>query len=473
MLVVVVLGGVALIADSTGSRPPSASPANPTSLVAAADAESSAWYCTGQSTQTESTAVGSVDLTNTTDHAISGTMTSITDTGVTVNSAVSVPARAQIVVAAPASSGYWISESVVLSGGGVAVSQLLHGPSGWDVAPCQSTTSQQWYFPSGTTSGSSDLFMALFNPTSTPDVVDLTFVTPVGIEHPISFQGIVLEPGQTQVEDVGTYVQNQRTVATTVAARTGRVVASETQVIAGAVNGLANIPGSPNVQQKWALPLSQEVTGGSSSIDVYNPGSTVEDVTVRARLSSGPLPVFEQKLPPGSTWTLVTSAQTRIPKTSASGGSYTTTITATGGPGVVIGRSVAAPNGSAAPQAGAANAIDGLSTMAPSHQWVLPSPGTSSDPAVAGAAPAAVALSNPSATDETYVISVLTPSGLRVITRGRLPVGTFIALGGAPLTSAGLNPLIISATGSVAVSESLVPSGGYGVVTMPGIAIDQ
>ena len=378
-----------------------------------------------------------------------------------------------MVIAAPASSGYWISESLVLSGGGVAVSQLVHGPSGWDVAPCQSTTSQQWYFPSGTTSGSSDLFMALFNPTSTPDVVDLTFVTPEGVEHPISFQGIVLEPGQTQVEDVGTYVQNERTVATTVSTRTGRVVATETQVIAGAVNGLANIPGSPHVQQKWALPLSQEVTGGSSSIDVYNPGSTIEDVTVRARLTSGPLPVFEQKLAPGSTWTLVTSAQTRIPKTSATGGSYTTIITATGGPGVVIGRSVAAPNGASAPQAGAANAIDGLSTMSPSHRWVPPAPGTSSDPAVAGAAPAAVALSNPSSTDETYVISALTPNGLRVITRGRLPVGTFIALSGPPLTSAGLNPLIVSATGSVAVSESLAPTGGYGVVTMPGIPLDR
>src|ERR1019366_2473409 len=91
-------------------------------------------------------------------------------------------------------TGTWFSEVVTLSGGGVAVSQALQGSPGWAEAPCQSSTSQQWYFPSGVTTGSNALFVALFNPTSTPDVVDLSFATLKGVVHPINFQGIVLQP---------------------------------------------------------------------------------------------------------------------------------------------------------------------------------------------------------------------------------------------------------------------------------------
>jgi hypothetical protein len=44
-------------------------------------------------------------------------------------------------------------------------------------------------------------------------------------------------------------------------------------------------------------------------------------------------------------------------------------------------------------------------------------------------------------------------------------------LSGPPLTAAGLNPLLVSSSGSVAISEDVAPSGAYGVVTMPGIPL--
>lgn len=471
--VLVLVVGVAIAARSTTSTPSIGPPLAPGAIVSATSAESSAWYCTGQSTAATQVAVGSVDLTNTSSRPVDGSITSTSDSGATVATPVSVPARSQVVVATPATAGSWVSQAVIMTGGGVAVTQLVHGPSGWAQAPCQSSTARQWYFPSGTTAGSDDIDMALFNPSSTPDVVDLAFVTPSAVVHPISFQGIVLQPGQTQVEDVGTYVQNQPSVATTVTTRTGRVVASEIQVFAGSVSGLAIVPGAPRPQQQWSIPQSEEVASGTSSIDIFNPGPGAESVTVRTRLASGPLPAFHARLAPDASWNLATSDQTRIPKSDGSGaGNYTTVVDATGGAGVVVGRSVAGPSGAPAPQAGQSNAIDALTATSPSRLWVVPAPGTGAAPVQAGAAPTALALSNPTGATETYVVSVMTPTGTRAITRGRLPPSTFIALSGAPLAGAGLNPLLVRASGSVAISENVGPTGAYGVVTMPGIPLD-
>ncbi len=467
VLVAVVVVGVAVLAGAAVSSPSSGPPLTPGAIVASSGAESSAWYCTGQTTASGQLAVGSIDLTNTGGSPVGGSVTSISDSGDTVATPVTVPARSQVVAGAPATSGAWVSQTVLLSGGGVAVTQSVHGPSGWAEAPCVSGTSQQWYFPSGQTTGSNDLYIAMLNPTSTPDVVDLTFVTPSGVLHPISFQGLVLQPEQIQVENIGTYVQDQSAVATTVAARTGRVVASETQVFSGSSSGLAIVPGSPRPERQWSIPQSGEIPMGSSSIDIFNPGSTTEVVTVRCRLASGPLPPFQAHVLPDSAWTLATSTQTRIPK----GGGYTTVVQATGGPGVVVGRTVVAPSAAPAPQAGMSTTVDALSTAAPSRLWVVPSPGSTASPAVAGATPETLALSNPTDTTATYVVSVMSPSGLRVLTRGRLPTSTFISLSGSFLSGAGLNPLLVSASGPVALSENVGPTGTYGVVTMPGIPL--
>ena len=50
------------------------------------------------------------------------------------------------------------------SGGGVAVTQAVHGSSGWSQAPCQSTTSAQWYFAGGSTAAANALYVSLLNP---------------------------------------------------------------------------------------------------------------------------------------------------------------------------------------------------------------------------------------------------------------------------------------------------------------------
>jgi hypothetical protein len=363
-------------------------------------------------------------------------------------------------------TGSWLSEAVTFTGGGVAVTQAVLGPSGEAESPCQSSTSQQWYFPSGVTTGSNALFVALFNPTSTPDVVDVSFVTLKGVVHPINFQGLVVQPGAMQVEAVSPYVQEQASLATIVKARTGRLVASELQLFAGGGSGLALVPGSPHAEQDWTIPQAEETANGTSEIDVFNPGSTTQDVTVRARAGSIALAPFHARVFPDTTWVLSTGAQTRIPKDDA----YSAVIEARGGSGVVVGRIVAAPSTSPAPQVGMAMAIGALSAATPSGRWVVPSPGSAAQPALPGA-PARLVVANVSTERESYVVEVMEPTGLSVIASGALGSSLTFSPDTAILARAGRNPLIVSASGPAAVSQDLGPSGSIGVVTMPGIPL--
>jgi hypothetical protein len=470
-LVVLVVAGVGIAVGVKGTPAPVGAAPNPGALVGAPDAESSAWYCTGQSTA-GGVSPGFLVLTNTTSKPVTADITAISDSGATAHAAAAVPPRAAVAPAIPAlSSGSWESETVITSGGGVAVTQTISNVLGWSQAPCQSTTSDQWYFAGGSTAAANALYVSLLNPTSTPVVVDLSFVTSGGTVHPINYQGIVLPAGQVAVENVTNEVQQISTVSTVVTTRTGRVVASEVQGIVGAggtSGGVSLIPGAMAAQPHWAIPQAQEVPGGSTEIDVFNPGTTSESVTVRFRLPSGALTPLTQKILPGTTWPIFTSTQTRIPANQT----YATVIDATGGSGVVVSRTVSlAGTATPPPQAGVAVAVGGLSTDSPSGEWVVPPPGTSASPAVSGAAPAYLALLNTSTAAETYSAAATTATGSKVVATGTVAPGTAVLVSGSPLTAAGLNPIVVRASGPMAVSEDVGPSAGVGIVSMPGIPL--
>ncbi len=298
-LVVVVVAGVGVAAGARGNSTTSGAAATPSALVGAPDAESSAWYCTGQSAAS-GVSPGFLVLTNGSSAPVTGTITSVSDGGASARTPVAVPARGVAAPSLPAlSSGSWEAETVTLSGGGVAVTQAVHGSSGWSQAPCQSSTSANWYFPGGTTASSAAMYVSLLNPTSTPVVVDLSFLTPSGAVHPINYQGIVLQAGQVAVESASSEVQNVSTVSTVVSTRTGRVVAAEVQVFAGST-GLSLVPGAAHPGLQWAIPQAQEMGGGVSEIDVFNPGTMPEAVTVRLSLPSGPLAPLTDTVAPGT-----------------------------------------------------------------------------------------------------------------------------------------------------------------------------
>ena len=370
------------------------------------------------------------------------------------------------------SSGSWESETVITSGGGVAVTQTVHNSLGWSQAPCQSTTSAQWYFAGGSTAAANALYVSLLNPTSTPVVVDLSFLTPAGMVHPINYQGIVLPAGQVAVENVTSEVQQVATISTVVATRTGRVVASEVQELVGpggTSGGLSLVPGVPAPQSHWAIPQAQEVPGGSPRSTSSTRAPSTETVTVRFRLPSGPLAPLTDKVLPGTTWSLSTSAQTRIPDNET----YATTIDATGGPGVVVGRTVNLPT---APRRRPRPAWrwrwTALSTSHPAGEWVVPPPGTGDSPAVSGAAPGVPRAVQHLAGPESYTRVRRRPRRATTWSpRARWPPGAWPMVSGSPLAAAGLDPIMVRASGPMAVSEDAGPSAGFGVVSMPGIPL--
>jgi hypothetical protein len=309
--------------------------------------------------------------------------------------------------------------------------------------------------------------VSLLNPTSTPVVVDLSFMTPTGAVHPINYQGVVLPPGQVVVENVASEVQNTSTVSTVVTARTGRVVASELQVFSGSSSGLSAVPGVAQPSPHWAIPQGEENSGGKSEIDVFNPGSTPMAVRVHLRLASGPLAPLSSDVAPGSTWVVATDKQTRIP----AGAPYSVIVDASGGAGVVVGRTVLAPGSAASPQAGLAPGVAGSSMTSATGEWVVPPPGTAANPAVGGAAPHSLALSNTSGAPVTYRVFGVTTSRQRLLASGTLAPGLFSLVPASALSAAGFDPIVVRADGSLAVSEDLAPSGALGVVTMPGLPL--
>ena len=83
----------------------------------------------------------------------------------------------------------------------------------------------------------------------------------------------MLQPGQTQVESVAPFVQDDANVATTVSTRTGRLVASELQLSQRERHRVwPSSPVRPAPNGSGRFPENEEVAGGSSSIDVFNPG---------------------------------------------------------------------------------------------------------------------------------------------------------------------------------------------------------
>ncbi len=116
-------------------------------------------------------------------------------------------------------------------------------------------------------------------------------------------------------------------------------------------------------------------------------------------------------------------------------------------------------------------AVDGLSTTSPTGEWVVPPPGTATSPAVSGAAPASLALLNTSGGTESYTAFAMAGSGQHVVATGSLAAGTVVVVDGSALTAVGLEPILVRASGPMAVSEDAGPSGGVGVVSMPGIPL--
>ena len=469
VLVVLVVAGVGVAAGARGNPVPVSPLVAPAALVSPANAESSAWYCTGQTTSAGG-APGFLLVTNTTGHPVAATVSEETDGGSVENAAVSVPARGDVIPTVPApASGAWLSAIVTVAGGGVAVSQVVAGTDGvvgvavpeHDVGLLVLRRRFHRRVRTGSTSRCSTPRRRPSWPTS---------ASPRRAESSIrsTSRGSSCSPTRWWQR---TSAPKSRTRPWSARRSRHGPAASwrpRSRSTPATTAGLSLVPGSNAAQSTWFIPQSEETADATSEIDVYNPGQVPESVTVHLRLPSGPLAPLLHTVAPGRTWTLVTSTQTRIPVSTF----YSARIEASGGPGVVVSRDVAAPATHQSPQAGIAGAFDGLSASSSSGEWIIPAPGNPTQSPASNVGTREPGPREHLGRDRALqCVRPSRPPRAPSSSRARSHPGATSEVNGTALAPVGLNPVLVHSSGTMAISEDVGPTGMVGVVTMPGIPL--
>ena len=441
---------------------------------------SSSWYCPGAPGPAAREGATRLLLVNAAARTVGVTLAVVDSGGVQRSEALRLGSHTQADLSpGQLVDGAWLAARIEVSGGAVTATELFAGRAGRAVAPCASEVSSRWYFASGSTAEGSSLRVALSNPTPNLAVVALSFVTSSGYAAPSPFQGLVVSPWTMRMVTIGTYVQDQASVATEVAARSGAVVAGELQLYGPrGVAGVALTLGVPSPSTRWEVPSAEDATGGASELVVLNPSASSEHVAVGVRMASGPVEPFTEVLGPQSLWTLPTSRELRI----ATQEGYSLQVHASGA-GVVVARlGAGAPRGPAAWWAEDVS-VSSVQTSA-SHRWVVASLPAAvparGRPSAARAAPTKAAAASPTkSAGVSPPTLVLENPGRRAL---RVEVASWLgasrsshavevpALGTARL-AAPSGPAFVQADGPLAVVGDASPAGTSGVVAIPAIPL--
>jgi hypothetical protein len=287
----------------------------------------------------------------------------------------------------------WVGAIVDVDAGSVAVSQVIQGLT-TSVSACATSGSSVWYFATGQTRINADTVVHLLNPYPSESIVDLSFSTDQGVEQPQDFQGIDVPAGGLMTVDLGTHLRRRSAIATTVKARTGRVVAWETEWVtppaanqaivgtpqaaspfadpASPVPGVDAILGSPVPSTSWVWPDGLAGPGLDEQYVIYNPNGQTAQVRLSLGLQQGSAEPFQLSVGPYQVVPIVSEHEARIP----SGVAHWAQLTSVNGVGVVATRSLTAND---APMAGGANRT-GITRLpgavVSAARWLVPAPAT-------------------------------------------------------------------------------------------------
>jgi len=354
---------------------------------APAVALSSSWFCAGATASPGSLAAGQLVFDNAGPTVVRGSVRLVAEDGYAKTLSVSVPAggTSALTETLPgAASGEWVGAMVNLYGGMASVQQVATTAHGTSSQPCASSPATQWYFVGGAAlrNASDELF--LLDPYPVAAVADLEFTTNEGREAPLAFEGVVVPARGLAVLNVGAELGRRPRVAVTVTARTGQIVAFQTELVttppAGsallgtpgasnpviAVAGFSLTLGSTRAAKSWWWPLGGEGPGLSETYDVYNPGPTTARLTLRlisGGAGSGLASSSQLVVGPYGYITVTTNGQPwALPGTA-----YATHLQSTNGTPVVAERTVLGASPSLQRGLGAV-----LGQVQASQRWLLP-----------------------------------------------------------------------------------------------------
>jgi hypothetical protein len=323
----------------------------------------SAWYCPAATSSPNGPADGTLIMANPGDSELTATLTLVPVNGEPKAVPLTVPANARVVIhEADYLQAPHVAALVDFNGGGGVVEQMILGPAGTSTTACSSEASDHWYFPTGSTDRDWTQSIYLFNPFPGDAIVDLNFATDQGPSAPPDFQGVVVPARGLQVLDIGEHVRRRVDVATTVTARSGRVVAGQIVTHTSAPTALLGTLGAPSTGPLWVFPDGLAAPGVAEQYHIYNPAGRDAAVTVELTLDQGEAEPFDLTIPAHSSYILDANGEARIPK----GVAHAATVRSTNGVGVVAQRTVVATSPS--PHTGT-SAVLGARTAA--RDWIL------------------------------------------------------------------------------------------------------
>ena len=251
--------------------------------ISAGDARSAAWYCPGPppsallSEARERVLVSNLDAS-----PVDVAVTVFGAKGAVARRSMSAPARAAAPVATEGREAENSAIVVEPFSSQAVVEATNTGPNLLTTAPCATQPSAVWNFAAGTTVRGVEDWVVLFNPFGDDAVVDMSFFTDGGFERPDKLQGLTIPRRSRVAVAVHQYVRRQQSVATTIAARTGRVVAQQTVVFGPDSNrsGETRSIGAVAPAQEWVFPSGRTAAGSVRTLALSNPGDLDAEVDV-------------------------------------------------------------------------------------------------------------------------------------------------------------------------------------------------
>jgi Family of unknown function (DUF5719) len=392
---VLVVLAVAVVAGVSLSQLGTTSPSVPAAQAEAASeapavALSGSWFCGGATAAPGSVASGELVFANAGSAPVQGTVRLVSPIGYFRKMNITVPAGSTSTVAeeflglprkAPRP---WVGALVTLYGGMASVSQVISTPEGSASQPCASAAATRWYFVDGATLRNASDHISLLNPYPVDAIADLTFTTDEGQENPSAFDGVLVPADGITVLNLGSHLRIREHIAVTVTARTGQVVAYQTELVtrpparaqfegphqglnpAAPTSGATLELGATAPSTSWWWPAGSDGNGLSETYVAYNPGPAA------ARLSLALLSQGAESGPGGSSQVTVPPYGTAFLKTNGQpwalpGIMYAVHLISSNGVPVVAERSVTGT---------APASMRGLGTLLgqaqPANSWLLP-----------------------------------------------------------------------------------------------------
>jgi len=370
--------------------------------------------------------------------------------------------------------------SVDSDGDGIGVAELIKGASGTGgsvvpSSPCTLGAAPAGYVPTGSTAGSSDVRLSLYDPDATPAVVDVSVSNGTGLSSPPAFQGVVVPAEGLVVLDLRRWVFQLGSMAVTASAVSGDVVvgALETTSTTMAIpsgsttshkavrvhfTGSSLLVGPDRGLPQWDFTALQSRIGVSSMFSVYDPGRRPVLVSVAPPGRAGLVAALTENVPAGG---IVDFATPIVPGTRL--GAKSVVVLAGRGATVIVARLTTRQR---SPVLEELNSTSG--TAGASEQWLLPGA------TVSAKIDDVVTLVDPGGKSASVILRELTygPVAARLAqvsvlagTQAKVDLRRVV---GHPATFA----LEISASAPVLVEQQLKPSRGQ-ITAVGGIPISS